>query len=790
MSRRRGSLVHRMRTELRRELNIQKRGGYISNQWLRKNPWRLHFEFNPRKFEPSKHKRILLAGLVLFLAIGLFGWAGQPTNGLFHSFSPNPNFVDPLKPLWFDCLKQTSAWQLSALASATTGVCSSANTFGNNIAIIPNATTSGVALTLGTVTIDQASTKVLEFDMVLAGGASGTFSPSTEMYLTKNGTLPNNAQLATYDPYKDSSVAFIVRLQENAANNAGNVNFYMQTDPTKSIQATDGSCPDGGSVFACMSFGTFTTSQLNLITAQLNYTGTTSTASTSNFQLWSCPGLPCTSIVSSSSQTRLPNLELSGHYYLGLYVQTRGSATTGISFYGSTDPPNPNPNANNQMNSMLFSIFTPNPPATQPPPFIDTGGFFGPIIKVLISIGVFVLNAVLAFIGFIVPALEAAFNFLETIVKTILNGVGVAFGFPGSPNGLGDNLFNFINSVITLFSVQVPNAFGQIANIFSGWVNLLTVIFTTGIIGQIFKFLSDTLTFAVNLASFAWTVFNLAALTYSIGAPWWLFIFAIAFNCDDGVEGWIKTWEFAKWLAFDIGVKTITWLLNWTIDVVTAAIGFIPKPMIQMASAKFPRIPVIDIHGSFSIPRFDGAALKEGNLFAVFGFPSIVAGLIWYELTQTSIPGTLASLYSTQPWVNTATVAITFYKIFLPIFGLTIFLLMVPTLFSSIFGIRVEGGMPVSLGSRPRSGIVLRGGGGGPLIRRGEKHLQGRLLAKISEREKIEKRVRSAIEKEKEKLGAKATEEKAQAELAKKELARKSSGKDIKGPRLGPLDQE
>lgn len=761
---RRSSLVYRMKEKLRKDFNVQK-GGYVRTQWLRPNPWHYSFNFNPRSFEPSKHKRGLLALVFVALTIALAGWVQDPGNGLFHHViggqpgigNPDPDTVTQLysatggsgtsSEFSVNHVVQLGAGVPLALVSGNLWTGSQALRFNTN------STANGYAVAIAKTGFDPSpvSGKHLKLITFFAqtGGTLGA-GDEFDVFFTRNSTAPTSS---SWTPLTDNNVALLVRFFEVRVDGGGfdwGTNILIQQNPVKTISQEDaGTCGGGGSGYLCSeidySNGAYAPTSVTQVSFWLNFTGNAGTAgnpggsgSCSSPGTFAQGGPGCSVSITTPSNTiradtgkgrvGLPTFSFQGTtYYLGYsapgssqLAQYDVGLDTGSGIPNQIDPGG---SQGTQLHSsqvgMAQIISTPVPVS----PTIDTGGFFGPIIRALIAIGVFILNAILGFISFIVPALEAAFTFLEGIIRTVLNVVGTAFGFPSAPNGLGDDLFNFINSVITLFTVQVPNAFGQIGNIFNGWINVLTVVFTTGIVGQIFGFLSGILTFAMNLAGFGFTIFSLIVQTYSIGVPWWIFIFALAYNADDGVDGWIKTWELCKYVAFDIGVKTVTWVLNWTIDIMTAAIGLVPKPMVQMGAAKFPRIPIIDIHGSFTFPRFDGAALREGNLFSVIGFPSIFAGLVWYELTQTGIPGTLAALYSTQPWVTTATTAIAFYKLFLPIFGLVVFMLMIPRVFTSIFGVRVEGPqIPVSLGHRPQ-GITVRGGSG-PLFVPAKKHLQ------------------------------------------------------------------
>src|SRR5205807_2389047 len=118
-----------------------------------------------------------------------------------------------------------------------------------------------------------------------------------------------------------------------------------------------------------------------------------------------------------------------------------------------------------------FQIVT-NPVVPNAPTTIDTGGFFGPIIRALISIGVFMLQNIINFFSYlyaiIVPILAGLATILGSALVTILNAFGSIFG----DNHLGTDISTFFTSIA-----------GWFTNIFSTSLTLWSTFF--GFLNQI-----------------------------------------------------------------------------------------------------------------------------------------------------------------------------------------------------------------------------------------------------------------------------------------------------------------
>src|SRR5207245_3093950 len=159
----------------------------------------------------------------------------------------------------------------------------------------------------------------------------------------------------------------------------------------------------------------------------------------------------------------LPWFQLSGQsYYWGFYRMPTTS-TTHLDFFRD----NPVVCLVPAVPCMYFAVYTPvvvsvNPP----PPTIDTGGFFGPIIKAIISLLASALAVLAQFFGFVFAAFRVALD-------TMGNFLGV--GPIGS--SIASALSNFFVWITSIFGT----AFSQVVNATNFVVSSLSVV--TNVIG-------------------------------------------------------------------------------------------------------------------------------------------------------------------------------------------------------------------------------------------------------------------------------------------------------------------
>jgi len=664
------------------------------------------------------HRRFVLGITVLVIILSGIILAPGP---LFHSYEAVSSANDPLKPLWFDCMPDSSTFKSILVTFSPTNPCTNGAVGASFLNLTPNSTNPAIAIDQTPISISEASSKVLEIDQTIAISPTGNRPPVFGFYLTRNNTLPLTQG---YVPANDASVAFLVEFFFTGVSQA--VDTFIQRTPTQSISSAAGKCNNSGSFFSCMANGLAPpTNQLLQYSAQLNYTGVTNTPSLSSFTFEACPGFPC-GINLSDTETQLPELSLTGDYYLGIFSLPVSSPMT-MDFYASLNPPNGNPfNVNNQ-NSMVMGIFTPNPPATQPPPFIDTGGFFGPVIRALISIGVFILNAILGFIAFIAPALISAIRFLETQIQTILDFIGNALGF----GNIGTQLFTFLNQVAAFFTNFLPTGLSNFPTFMSRFFDYLNIVFP--VLPSAFATALTVLTFAVNGISQALTIFIFGIQFITAAYAFFLIFSFMVFTADDALSGVIEYLGTAEALAFFL-IKWAALITNLGLDLGTWIIGLIPKPVIQMAAARLPRIPILESSARIILPSFDFGELRAGNLLAPWLWTLGFWFDTWYESRNPALPGSLCNLVAstcTNMQLLNNLLPLMQIFVFMSSGVLALWLVMRPLeLLGADLGIFESIG--ISLGRKPV------GGPGGISIAKAQKHFQGRLQRAVEKRKGVQ----------------------------------------------------
>jgi phage-related protein len=190
----------------------------------------------------------------------------------------------------------------------------------------------------------------------------------------------------------------------------------------------------------------------------------------------------------------------SGPFYLGFWSSAGQSAT--IQFGTSNSGA-----AAQRANSVWYWV--PNP-TTATPATVDTGGFFGPVIKALLGIGIWIVTNVLTFLAFIAatvwPLFAAAWGFLANAVKTVLDTIGNFFGL----GNLGTQLVSFFSSAGNFIVQYLSGVSAQIGNSLGFVVSAITQIikFFNDAGGQIWSLLGDMLNVLGPVFQFFFTIYN------------------------------------------------------------------------------------------------------------------------------------------------------------------------------------------------------------------------------------------------------------------------------------------
>jgi len=221
------------------------------------------------------------------------------------------------------------------------------------------------------------------------------------------------------------------------------------------------------------------------------------------------------------------------------------------------------------LTGMQIAYFVPGP-TTGYLPNIDTGGFFGPVIKALISIGVFILQNIISFS-----------TFLYTLYIQALNILG---GWIGLPN-IGTNLDSFLRAFVD-FMAQMA---GIIANLGSGITVLINnVSFGATFIVGLLTTTASWLSAAVLLGGKLKQIFDLVFM-YGNNMLW-IFFWSTFFLYTATGEGWSGTLEFfnaVNW-ASSLGANFVIRMVNFGVQAIAFIKGFIPTE----AGAPPPSSPV------------------------------------------------------------------------------------------------------------------------------------------------------------------------------------------------------
>ncbi len=597
-----------------------------------------------------------------------------------------------------------------------------------------------------------------------------------------------------YDPQYDPSVALLVRILPAGG---GGTSFYNEALIQRTVGDTiksentpgcspSGSCfanpsdtinPNGGGNPVTLGLVLNYTTQGNLATACAGATGGPGCS-----ELAIGPGTSVPPTVNAWTQ-EIPWFRIQGEqYYAGFY---------------SLAPNSPNITNGNDLVFFNFEftsgggIFMPNdlayyvpgpncPGQSNGPCNPDTGGFFGPLIKSLVSMGIFILNIIFGFVAFILPAIQQALGVLEIVLTQVLNFLGNLL-WPGS--NLGTLLAGFLNAIIQLFTntnYGLPAFFANFPSYFTNFLAWLQITFP--FLAPMFSIANAILGFAVSVVPTGVTIMTLGLQMFLFGYGTLILASFFIYTGDDGIGGFLTFLGTLEALSFKI-LNIIATLTNLGLDILVIIVSLIPKPLIQMSASKLPRLPTLETGASMSFPVMDLGEARNGNMVVYWLWSMGLYMLAWFESRNPSLPGSLGSIYAplaTNMRILSAYLPLLQAMVLISGGLLLAWTAMMPlrTIGFDIMGLSPFG---VSLGRRT---------GAGPSTVKlavGKKHAIG--PAAKAEKERRRQKEFEAKKEEEARKGivkhAKTEEEKRRSEeLRKKEIERKPTGKDIKGPDL------
>jgi hypothetical protein len=692
------------------------RGAYRSfrsrQQWKPWQGWNYHVSRNP--LEWFSHKRFVL-GIVMVASI--VGGTVLAQGPLFHSHLPfiGNSFIDPVTTIWKVTAPDNNLGEFNTVNVGFT------TPFGQgpHFQMEANGTQAAVALTkspIGDLGIIAAKQMFYRAQYLVVGTCCGTgLSHSFGFYLTTNKTLPT--QLG-YDPLDDKSIGMLVTIFESSPGVFAN-DLFMQRNIGDTIRSENFGCSASGSCYVGTTDTIDPTVNSVTIGAVLNFTtqgnlaggcvGTTGGPGCSELAIG--PGTTVPPTVNEWNQ-QIPWFKFQGEqYYAGFYSLAANDAFNPSFNYEATVSGTFEPN------DVAYYVPGPDCPGQANGPCNpDAGGFFGPVITALVSIGIFIFNSILAFVAFIAPALQTAITFLETLVQNVLNLIGNALGF----GNVGTQLFTFLNQVVTFFTSFLPTGLTNFPTFMSRFFDYLNIVFP--ILPSAFATSLAVLTFGVNVISEGVTIF-IFGLQFIIAAYAFFLIFSfMIFTADDALGGVVEYLGTAEALAFFL-IKWAALLTNLGLDIGTWIIGLIPKPFIQMAAARLPRIPILESSARIVLPSFDFGELRSGNLLSPWLWTLGFWFDTWYESRNPALPGSLCNLVPatcTNMQLLSNLLPLMQVFVFMSSGVLALWIVMRPLeLLGADLGIFESIG--VGLGRKPVSGP------GGISIARAGKHFQSRL---------------------------------------------------------------
>ena len=588
-----------------------------------------------------------------------------------------------------------------------------------------------ISITKGQVgDLSTAGSKVLGLNITWANPTWGSLS-SFGMFLTTNSSTSVGTG---WKPSTDASILYLLNFSCTSLCNTANsvyrteLSFLKSLGASETIQSEMVAGNTCGGASSCFLAGGGTqngnpAAVFNYGTQLLNFTAgnkgegctftnfSTITGGACNF---SAIGAMPAGTPTVNSRTFLPWLSLNSPVYLGFYQVTPATGQVQFGFQN--------------LDVFLFTA-----PASTSSPNIPDAGFFGPIVKALINIFIFAFNAFLSFIAFIGPGVTAALAVIESFLINGLNAVGNAAGL----GNIGTDVSAILGQFITYFTSFSPTVFNNLPALFGRFLDTLSFVF---------PWLPTALSIALNIATlginamlFIPTLVGFIFQFVSAGFVIYFILFWFLYTGDDSLGGALAFFESAEWLVFGVGVKYITKEVNFAIDIITALVGLIPKPFIQMAAHAFPRIPTVEVNAHFVNPALDLGEIASGNLFSMMLWMAGITFLDWYESVTPALPGSIGALLPSAAGQLTWMAGfLNLLEVLTALVSIAAFLMVGINSFARV-------GLDLGASFLPAGpGRRISGGPGSLSIGKSGKRFQGRLERKIEQRKEFGKDLKQA----------------------------------------------
>lgn len=538
--------------------------------------YRLH-NFLDDGLKSFGNKRFVLGISILIIILGGAVLYYSPGDPLFHSYTAGSvTGNDPFNSIWSPTCPNCSGGSINGFDTfasnngggntwVTTGNCAGPALLGC-LDQGSDTTFTSIAVsnaTVGDLSISTGKELHFNFRFFIPGLGSLNSNVPWGYFLTSNNTAPATAN---YQPQNDRSVIFNERFTCISACNTNSPQiqfntYLLRNQGQDTISSEDAGCTSG-SVFLCASH-TEALAASNLIVSNiaLNFTGSVSNANNCSGTTGSgCSDSALSYNTETDANTMVIPIQslLNSQLYFGFYVAKGLNSDIRWGWPQFS-------------NSVAFGItyYVPSPTVAIQPANIDTGGFFGPIIKALISIGVFILSNIISFGTYISNLMGPVWNYLGSLANGV---VSVVSGF----------IIGVLNTLGSLFGdaslgTQLSTLFASVGNIISGVLSTVTMIISDLItfLEKGFTFLFDSvngfITFWIGilfgfldvLAQISGIIVQVLTV-FKVGFPFMVLadlIWLLTEVVDNDTEGAIRWWNIHEILFVNVGK------LLWTITI-------------------------------------------------------------------------------------------------------------------------------------------------------------------------------------------------------------------------------
>lgn len=533
------------------------------------------------KFNPNL-KLFAVAFFCLAILLGGFALSGGP---LFHSLQQQPaSHIDPSTVLWSASGSANDISEYnSILASYTNTVFDGCTAPCKGLKLSPNSTETAVALSKNPIgALGVANGK--EFDAFLAwyvssGACCGNNQP-WGFFLTTNSTLPT---LPGYNPRDDKNIALLGEIKATGGGMYSTVLFVQRNIGSTVNQEDTGGCSNASNCYLAASVAINPAIHVESFQSELNYTG----ASASN---GGAGGSACNAfgfgdgcsyvrtvedpgvIAGTGASQTFPFFPLTAaNYYFGIYAVSNLGFAPAFLFNGFA----PSSGGSMQLASVIPTVTG----VITVLPTVDTGGFFGPIVKALIGIGAHILAGIFNFGQFLSRTLAPFGNGIVTeiigglstivatvfgVVQAILNAIGSAIGIPN----LGNSLFTLLGALSSWFTTFFGDALTNLSSIITALVNGFNAF--TGIIGTYWTDLTNWFTATADWLAGFWTIGSVLVTFGSAGVgalfSLWMLYGAVKF-AEDFNEGmnWYHSTSYGILLGYSLTYYLVIQLVNYVV---------------------------------------------------------------------------------------------------------------------------------------------------------------------------------------------------------------------------------